>query len=322
MKYRSRRRKTGTLGVLTPQAVFEQDGNDSIYHAFYARILHALGVSATELGYHLLLEAWSDSTALPLCVRDRKVDGVIVRGWSREPRAAAILKRMPVVQLQTFEDGVPAPSIMPDNRGGILQAMRALRERGHSRIGFFSFGDPLRLGLFFAERYRAYQEGMVALDLSRDAGLSMFTEQSPASSGDYDLFADMVVAHFMALPERPTAVLAPSDAIMLPFIRRAQAHGWRVPDELSAVGYDNVSACGHSTPPLASLDQPIEAMATAAVNELVRRIEDPRQPVRHIRFDVQLIRRASLAPPGGRRADEGAEGVCQECMKNENGGEG
>jgi LacI family transcriptional regulator len=296
LKYKPRRRKTYTFGVLMAPWILKRDESDP-YHSFYARFFHALGTGATEYGYHVLFESWPSSSALPFCVQDGKVDGVIIRGWDPEAHAGPILKRVPVVQLYTVEEGVPAPSVMPDDRSIILHVMRTLHELGHRRIGFFSFGDPAQTGLLQRDRHRAYVDGLAALGLPNDPTLCTFTSFSTSGTAGMDVLADEVVTHFLGLADRPTAVLSPGDIYMLPFMRRAQARGWRIPQDLSVVGFDNVEACRHCTPPLASVEHPIEAMAAAAVEELVRRIEDPQRPVRHIRFDLQLVKRASMGPP-------------------------
>lgn len=101
---------------------------------------------------------------------------------------------------------------------------------------------------------------------------------------------------------RPTAVLCSSDLMALGAMREARRRGVSVPENLSVVGFDDISLASYCAPALTTLAQPIEEMANAAVDELVHRL-DPDRPDRapggHSRvFRPRLVVRESTAPLG------------------------
>jgi len=67
---------------------------------------------------------------------------------------------------------------------------------------------------------------------------------------------------------RPTGVICSSDLMAIGVIHEAWAHGLRVPEDLSVVGFDGVDAAEWSEPPLTTVEQPIAELASTAVAAL------------------------------------------------------
>jgi DNA-binding LacI/PurR family transcriptional regulator len=82
------------------------------------------------------------------------------------------------------------------------------------------------------------------------------------------------------------------------FIDLALDRGLSVPGDLSVIAYDDEVA-PLFTPPLTAVRPPREAIGAAAVDLLVRRIEDPDRPVHRVSVSPALNVRASTAPVGG-----------------------
>lgn len=70
----------------------------------------------------------------------------------------------------------------------------------------------------------------------------------------------------LTLKERPSAIFVSSDLLA------AREMNVRIPDELSVVGFDNISICELTTPPLTTIAQPIQVMGCKAVELLVKQI--------------------------------------------------
>ena len=110
----------------------------------------------------------------------------------------------------------------------------------------------------------------------------------------------------LTMPEAPTAVLCFSDVVAFGVIESARELGFRVPDDLSVVGFDDTAAARRSRPPLTTVRQDVSAKGRAAARELTKAIARSRSGQgratrpRRVVLPTELIVRESTAPPGHR----------------------
>jgi DNA-binding LacI/PurR family transcriptional regulator len=98
--------------------------------------------------------------------------------------------------------------------------------------------------------------------------------------------------------DRPTAILAMSDAIALGFRRVAAELDIAVPDELSIVGFDDSPLAALSDPPLTTVAQPTEDKGRVAAELLLAGLARRRRVRRRTILPVQLrVRGTTAAPP-------------------------
>jgi LacI family transcriptional regulator len=91
-----------------------------------------------------------------------------------------------------------------------------------------------------------------------------------------------------------TAVIAGADLIAIGAMRHIVAMGLSVPADVSVVGFDDIPWAQLHSPPLTTIDMPVEEMAAAAVETLVRRMANKSEPRRRVMFNVALIERESV----------------------------
>jgi LacI family xylobiose transport system transcriptional regulator len=104
----------------------------------------------------------------------------------------------------------------------------------------------------------------------------------------------------LRLPDPPTAVLCGNDLQAFGVYEAARQAGLRVPDDLSVVGFDDITYARWCGPPMTSVRQPLADMGAAAA-ELVLALAAGEQPT-HTRVELAttLIVRESTAPPRDR----------------------
>jgi DNA-binding LacI/PurR family transcriptional regulator len=71
------------------------------------------------------------------------------------------------------------------------------------------------------------------------------------------------------------------------------ANGRRIPQDVAVIGFDDSSAALACRPPLTTVRQPLEDMASTMAQLLLDRIERPGDPVSSVIFDATLIVRES-----------------------------
>src|SRR5690606_38937443 len=98
---------------------------------------------------------------------------------------------------------------------------------------------------------------------------------------------------------RPTAIFCSSDGVARPAYRSLSALGLQVPKDISLVGFDDDPIAEWLPSPLTTVRQPFHEMGLSAIELLCRRMDNADAPVEHSVLPVELIRRASAAPPVG-----------------------
>ena len=76
-------------------------------------------------------------------------------------------------------------------------------------------------------------------------------------------------------------------------IRAARGMGWRVPDELSVIGFDDITWAQLNDPPLTTISIPKRQIGSEAVHRLIRLLKEPGIVPTNLTLSVQLIERGS-----------------------------
>ena len=223
--------------------------------------------------------------------------GFILAGLSSdEADLSPLLKsERPCVFLNRPDIDGQNDSAMVDNAGGIRKAVRHLWGLGHRKIGFFGIRS---FTLNRAERYAGYYQALAELDAPRPPmEWVALPYRNESSQRDVDMLAGQALESWLAMKERPTALVCTADVEALSLLRLAQEKGLKVPADLSIVGFDDTEECLHSNPTLDSISQPIELMGKMSVEMLMGRLERPTLPPRQWRANTKLLVRRSSSKP-------------------------
>ena len=228
-------------------------------------------------------------------VREAAVDGFLIYSAARnDPRVeAALARRVPVVTIDQPRD-LATPFVGIDDRAAARNAAEHVRELGHERVAVLAFVTALdregKLQLDLSvERLAGYRDGLAGRwspELVRTVRPNAI---DPAREETVRLLRE---------PVRPTAILAMSDILALGALEAAAGLGVAVPAELSVVGFDDIPAAAHATPPLTTVTQPQEEKGRLAAQWLMEEIEDDRPRGWHTRaiLPTELVVRESTAP--------------------------
>ncbi len=285
-------RRTGTLGILTPQSLDLTFNNP--YHALFAA-----GVAAEAERAGLAIQFISPlHGSLARAVDRASVDGIIAVGLgSSHPEVVRIRRsgmRLVVVDAPETDD---EPSISVDNAGGARAAAHHLIELGHRDFLILSVEPPAgsggRSATIATLRLRGYQSALheAGIDLPEGHVIIAPTTIEGGRQAFREAWEDGL---------RPTAVLAMSDVTAIGAMHAARELRVRVPDDVSMVGFDDIEIAQYTDPPLTTIHQPIHRKGEEAVRLL---LHDPWQqdPGRseHRRLEVRLVIRGTTrqAPP-------------------------
>jgi len=177
------------------------------------------------------------------------------------------------------------PVVRGDNVNGARDAVSNLIEQGHRRIGFIR---GTRYTGQSDERERGYAAAL------KDAGIKL--EPDLVQQGDFGEQSGLSAGRaLLELAKPPTAIFAANDSMALGCMNAVREKGLRVPQDISIVGFDDIAAASVAQPGLTTLRHPINAMAQAAVQELMRRIHNQPGRRQRIEFPSELVIRESTA---------------------------
>jgi LacI family transcriptional regulator len=192
-------------------------------------------------------------------------------------------REIPAVYL---DFGAPAPAIgtiAVNYRQGMLQAVDHLVQLGHRRVALI--GGPSH-GAGAQKRKAAFLEGAAAADLDAHVTDSDFSVQ-----GGYFSCSKLLTA------AQPTAVIAANDLMAIGAMHCAFDRQVRVPDDLSVIGFDDITFAQYTQPALTTVAVPRAEIAKLAFQTLRSLMADPKAPGPTCEVGTALVVRQTTAPP-------------------------
>ena len=269
--------------------------------AFVAGVQQGATLRCREAGYHLVVESLNDDAPDIGHQLDRMVSALRPDGMILTPPLcdnAVVLKALrdshtPCVRLSPAREVDGMPSVRMDETQAAQELTDLLAGLGHTRIGFIKGATSQAASRV---RHQGFLRSMKAHRLS--------VEPQFVVQGEFTFESGVRAAQqLLQQAERPTAIFASNDDMALGVLATAQRLGIKVPEQLSIAGFDDSLASGLVWPPLTTVHQPKEEMASAAVELLVAargEVAAPDQPVQHLVLAHTLVLRGSTGPvPAG-----------------------
>lgn len=283
--------RTGNVGL-----VFVGMGAEWTKHALVSAYTTGVELVCQTKGLHVMVELLVDGTNLPRCVSENKIDGLMIKATRGMPAFADRLPAdLPVVAMGINDPSATVSQTMGDDRGAGWAVANHLWERGHRRFGFVNPDAHHPLFAARGEGFDGYLRTKGGTVTHFDG--AVVTSPTIRESAPPDLFK--VVERFAKMPaaQRPTAMATANDWTALGLINSLTKAGFKVPQDLSVIGFDNDAICQAMNPPLSSYAMPFQEVAESSATELVARIENPalRTTGRMQLIRGRLVERASVA---------------------------
>ena len=192
-----------------------------------------------------------------------------------------------LVVLDGWSDRFDFDAVVMANEGSALRAVRYLTERGHKKIGYLS-GD------FRIQNFRARERGFFrALD---EAGLGFDPlwriELGTTLERAYeDMKAKLAN---ISQTDLPTAFFADNDVLAVGALRALAEAGVRVPEDVSIIGFDDLSIGAFSTPPLSTVHVLKHEVGEIAVRRLVGNVNNPKNYTCKTLVSTYFVERKSV----------------------------
>ncbi len=254
--------RTYHLGVL-----FVDERRSGLAHEYFSSVLESFKVEAESHGYDITFinhNVGGRPTSYLQHCRYRGVDGVVIACVDfNDPRVRELVESgIPLVTIDhVFNNRL---AVVSDNVSGVEALVHYVYEKGHRKIAFLhgertSVTENRMIGF-----YRACEE----------LGLEIPPEYiRECVYHDPDRCAQ-VTREILELPDRPTCILFPDDYSYIGGMNALNNAGLRVPEDISAVGYDGIHLA--RVLQLTTYSQDTKALGATAADRLIRLIEHPK----------------------------------------------
>jgi LacI family transcriptional regulator len=275
-------KRTYLIGVIAPD--FGSGYDSTILSGIEGRLLN------TDYTYLVSSHLWSSTLLLrnvQLLV-DRGAEGLLLINTTL-PAAPDI----PTVSICGHSAPAGTSRIFIDNFYGVSEALKHLVNLGHTRIAFFKGHEG---SVDTEERWRAVERTCRKLGVRVDPALMVQLERLE-KMGTQGIEEGKIAAEKLLARKRPfTALLAFNDMSAFGAMNALREAGYKLPQDISVMGFDDIEFASIVYPPLTTVRQPLRMMGECAADIVLRRIENDGIALEDMRIRPQLVVRASTCP--------------------------
>ena len=268
-------KRTYTIGVITQE-----------FGDFYASpIIAGIERYLRTKNFFFLTVAYRHDTELletySHILQDRGIEGFITVDASIDRPLP-----LPTVAIPGHRRLEGVTNIVLNHRKAAWLALSHLKELGHKEIAFMKGSG---FSLDSEDRWKAI------LEVADELGIRVRNELIVQLEGD-DATPQLgypFAKQLLARKQRFTALFAYNDISAIGAIRAFQEAGFRVPQEISVVGFDDIKIALYNSPGLTTVRQPLEKMGEIAARTLLDRIENAENWVPEVPIEPEFVVRDS-----------------------------
>lgn len=252
--------KTNAVGV-----VINHSAEDVFGYPMYSDNLRGISAVLSANNYDMLVHFVREQMPYPDLYRQRRVDGLILLSLTMDdPHLPTLLASGApyVLTLRVDPDGGAEHWVDADFESGAVAALDHLVALGHRQIALLT--SPLTK-TYAVLLLRGYRRALARHGLTLPDDM-VITQPS------YTSVDAATVSALMARPDPPTAFACSDDAIAVQLMQVLHTLGYRIPDDVSVMGLDDVSFAQYANPPLTTIRQDAYRKGALAADLLLSQI--------------------------------------------------
>ncbi len=259
-------KKSYNIGVIIAEQYMSE------YSSYYNKLHQLVSQLAMDRGCFTMLEVISDKAQsdkqLPRLVMDKKVEGILVIGRLNEDylKEIKINSGIPMVYLDFCNHTGDEDAVIADSYNGSYCITNYLFDKGHKKIAFV--GTVMASGAI-TDRYFGYRKSL--LEHGVEYRQDWIIDDRDSSNGAIDS------SRFFRLPDdMPSAFVCNCDLTASVLIKKLLDKGYKVPEDISVVGFDNFVYPGMCDIKITTYGVDSYGMGRNAVLNLIRKISKER----------------------------------------------
>lgn len=256
---------------------------------FFSTLIAMIVEQAGRHDYHLCVDtartARSQRAIYEELLRTRRVDGLILIESETHDRRIERLSRegFPFVLIGHYDPEDVVYSVDNDNIRAAFMATDYLLRSGRQRVAYL--GGPAGLTVT-RDRLQGYKQALEAHGIGYDPRRAVFADFNARSAAS-------AIAELLSQSPAPDAILALDDMLAIAAMRTVKQHGYRVPEDIALVGFNDSPLCEYVEPRLTSVSVEIRALARAATEMLIGLVEGQELTAKRQIVPARLIKRDS-----------------------------
>ena len=288
---KSQNHKNFNIGILISERFLVK------YESFYWQMYQAVATRATAEECFTMLEvigkAEEESSRMPKLVQERKVDGIIVIGKMMDAYLQHLNTEagIPVIYLDYYNGREASDSVISNSYYGTYELTYYLYHMGHCKIAYV--GTLLAMESI-TDRYFGYQKALLELGLEQKK--EWVLDDRHIETGEID------TVNMLQIPkDMPTAFVCNCDLTASFLIKKLKDNGYRVPEDISVVGFDNYLYPGLSDIQITTYEVDLEEMARRAIHNMISKISNENyKPGIHIVEGHMVLKESVAQIPSGK----------------------
>ncbi len=281
-------RQTHTIGLVVT----------SVADPFFSDVVKGIEEVARTANFNVFLSASYNNSDQEMAIIEsfhrRRVDGILISSSriSSNYKERLGRTRIPIVLVNSQAESHHQLLhwVTVDDREGTRLAVEHLLQLGHCAIGYLGTESRPRSN---RHRFEGYQRALAAAGIAgRDSWVAIASDTN--ASPEEDVMSGQTLLPRL-LKAGATAVLCYNDMIAIGALLACREQSILVPEELSIVGFDDITMADYVSPPLTTVHQPKVRLGSVAMEILLDLLNE--RPVENHILTPSLKLRASTAPP-------------------------
>ena len=235
-----------------------------LYGEFFSLVLSAFENELRAEGLHMICSSSKGSAeeerrSLEI-MNQRGVEGLFLMApCLPDAELLELIANTPTVLMNRYIPELAHSCVTIDNRLGGYLATKHLLDLGHERIACIT---AYLTRQFARQRLEGYLEALREKGIARDDLLIIEADDLYSESGAQATERLLKLTSF-------TAIFATNDLMAAGALKTLQAHGLKVPQNMSIIGFDDLTLCRLTTPSLSTMHYPTEEMGRCAAKHLL-----------------------------------------------------
>lgn len=258
-------------------------GTDNVLESPYnATMLGHIVQHIQECGYNAMVHFINDYTDVTKHLQSWNAEGAIFLGtFDKNIQQIQADNKIPLVFTDSYSSIRQLINIgIDDYKGGVLAAKHFI-ENGHRDFAFIT--PHTSVSQLIQQRLKGFQDTIEA------ANLHLYPEHILEP-----LDIEETVNQLCAFKKPVSAIFAAADNSAIELMDLLKLRGYRIPEDYSIIGFDNLPMCRYVSPRLTTISQDIKQKAQYALDVLFQHLKNPALPTQNIILNVELIQRESV----------------------------
>ncbi|WP_173916999.1 LacI family DNA-binding transcriptional regulator [Halobacillus sp. Marseille-Q1614] len=276
---RLRSQRTETIAVLLPR----------VTNPFFGRLIESIEEQASDYGYQVIVCQTHDNKKKELdylnLLKTKQVDGIVLASLANDWKdIEPFLASGPIVLCNEYLENDHISMIHIDHRQAAFEATLHLIEQGCRHLAYATGGHHTHIT---QERKLGFLHALQQHNI----------EFNPDLEISHTLNVEEGRKAFYYIKEHHPyvdGIFTGSDEVAAGVIYAATQEGWRVPEDLAVVGFDNQMLSLLMVPAITTIQQPVDDMAVKAIQVLVEKLRNKHTAHEHrYVYPYELFKRKS-----------------------------